>query len=57
MKQLKSCNTNLVFANDLAELRKGNMERLIISKDGYNNIKVDGAEGIYHLLDVLSKTT
>lgn len=57
MKQLKSCNTNLVFANDLSELRKGNMERLVVSRDGYNNIKIDGAEGIYSLLNVLSKTT
>ena len=57
MKQLKSCNTNLVFANDLAELRKGNMARLVVSQNKYNNIKVNGAEGIYRLLDILSKNT
>ena len=53
-KQLQSCNTNIVFANDLAELRKGNMSRLVVTPNGYNNIKVDGAEGIYHLLNIVA---
>lgn len=51
MKQINKCNTDLVFANDLAELRKGNMERLVVSKSGYTNINVNGAEGIFSLLD------
>ena len=51
MKQINACNTNFVFANDLAELRKGNMSRLVVVPSGYRNIKVDGAEGIFHLLD------
>ena len=52
MKQIRSCNTNIVFANDLANLRKGDMSRLVVTSKGYNDIKVDGAEGIYHLLDI-----
>jgi hypothetical protein len=41
-----------VFANDLAELRKGNASRLVISKKGYNGIKVDGASGIFNLVKI-----
>ena len=52
MKQIKKCNTDLVFANDLAELRKGNASRLVISKKGYNGIKVDGASGIFNLVKI-----
>lgn len=52
-KQLDRCKTNMVFANDLAELRKGNMARLVVTPNGYNNIKVDGAEGIFHLLNIV----
>ncbi len=52
IKQLHSCNTNIVFANDLAELRKGHMERLVVTPHGYHNIKVDGSEGIFHLLNI-----
>ena len=52
MKQIRSCNTDIVFANDLANLRKGDMSRLVVTPKGYNDIKVDGAEGIYHLLDI-----
>ena len=52
MKQLESCQTDLVFANDLAELRKGNMSRLVITSKGNTNIRVDGAEGIYTLIKI-----
>jgi phosphopantothenate-cysteine ligase len=55
MKQLDKCKTNIVFANDLAELRKGNIARLVVTPNGYNNIKVDGAEGIFHLVDIIAK--
>ena len=50
VKQIKKCNTNLVFANDLAELRKGDTTRLVVTPSGYNNIRVDGAEGIFNLI-------
>ena len=52
VKQIKKCNTNLCFANDLAELRKGDASRLVITANGYNNIKVDGAEGIFNLIKI-----
>ena len=52
MAQIKKCNTNLVFANDLAELRKGNASRLVIAPSGYHNIKVDGAYGIFNLIKI-----
>jgi phosphopantothenate-cysteine ligase len=52
VKQIKKCNTNLVFANDLAELRKGNSERLVVQKNGYDGIKVNGAYGIYNLVKI-----
>lgn len=52
VKQIKKCNTNLVFANDLAELRKGNETRLVVTKNGYDNIRVDGPYGIYHLVKI-----
>ena len=52
MKQIKKCNTNLVFANDLAELRKGNASRLVVTPSGYHDIKVDGAFGIYNLVKI-----
>ena len=52
MKQIKKCNTNLVFANDLAELRKGNASRLVVTPSGYHDIKVDGAFGIYNLIKI-----
>ena len=55
MKQINKCNTDLVFANDLAELRKGNASRLVISKKGYNGIKVDGAGGIYNLIRIATE--
>ena len=54
MKQLDRCKTDMVFANDLAELRKGNIARLVVTPNGYNNIKVDGAEGIFHLLNIVT---
>lgn len=53
MKQIEKCNTNLVFANDLAELRKGNAARLVVTPNGYDGITVDGAEGIYNLLNIV----
>ena len=52
MKQIKKCNTNLVFANDLAKLRTGNASRLVVAPSGYHNIKVDGAEGIFNLIKI-----
>jgi phosphopantothenate-cysteine ligase len=52
MHQLEKCNTDIVFANDLAELRKGNLARLVVTKQGYHNIKVDGANGIFHLVKI-----
>ena len=52
VKQIKKCNTNLVFANDLAELRKGNSARLVVQKNGYDGIKVNGAYGIYNLVKI-----
>ena len=52
MKQIKKCNTNLVFANDLAKLRSGDASRLVIAPSGYHNIKVDGAEGIFNLIKI-----
>ena len=54
IKQIAHCNTDLVFANDLAELRKGNAERLVISRKGYNNIKVDGAYGIFNIIRIVA---
>lgn len=57
MKQIKKCNTNLVFANDLAELRRGNAGRLVVTPDGYAGVKVDGAEGIFNLLHMTNMNT
>lgn len=54
IKQIEKCNTNLVFANDLAELRKGNAFRLVVSRSGYKNIKVDGAYGIFNLIHIMN---
>ena len=55
MKQIKRCNTNLVFANDLAKLREGNAARLVVTPSGYNNIKVDGAYGIFNLVKIATE--
>ena len=52
MKQLDKCKTDLVFANDLAELRKGNASRLVVSPKGYHGVKVDGAYGIFNLIKI-----
>lgn len=54
IKQIKKCKTNLVFANDLAQLRKGDAARLVVTPSGYHNIKVDGAEGIFNLLRTIN---
>lgn len=54
-KQLTKCNTNMCFANDLAELRKGNAARLVVTPNGYKNIKVDGAYGIFNLLKIATE--
>jgi phosphopantothenate-cysteine ligase len=51
-KQIKKCKTDLCFANDLAELRKGNTTRLVITPHGYNKIQVDGGEGIFNLIKI-----
>ena len=53
MQQIQKCNTDVVFANDLAELRKGDDSRLVITPDGYDNKKVYGALGIYMYLQYL----
>lgn len=50
VKQLNKCHTDLCFANDLAELRKGNYDRLVVTPDGYHGEKVAGAMGIFRLL-------
>lgn len=55
MKQIKRCNTNLVFANDLAKLREGQAARLVVTPSGYNNIKVDGAYGIFNLVKIATE--
>ncbi len=55
MKQLEKCNTDIVFANDLAELRRGHTERLVVTPQGYNGIKVDGAYGIYNLIKMVTE--
>lgn len=55
MKQIAKCHTNLVFANDLAELRKGNTSRLVVTQSGYNGIKVDGAYGIFNLVKIATE--
>lgn len=52
MKQIAKCQTNMCFANDLAELRKGNAARLVVTPSGYKDVKVDGAYGIYNLLKI-----
>ena len=52
MKQIAKCKTNMCFANDLAELRKGNAARLVVTPSGYKDVKVDGAYGIYNLLKI-----
>ena len=49
-KQIAKCKTDFCFANDLAELRKGNMMRLVVTPTGYHDIQVEGAVGIKNLL-------
>ena len=44
---------NLAFANDLANLRNGDSSRLVVTRGGYHDVKVDGAEGIYHLVHII----
>ena len=46
-------NIDLVFANDLAKLRKGITKRYVVNKGGYNGIQVDDAEGIYNLINIV----
>lgn len=53
--QIKKCNTDLVFANDLAKLRSGDPARLVVNRKGYCDVKVDGAEGIYNLLRIVTE--
>ena len=50
VKQINKCKTDLCFANDLAQLRKGNLSRMVINKDGFTNIRVDGATGIFEAI-------
>ena len=50
MKQIAKCNTDFCFANDLAQLRQGNYDRLVIKPDGYAGEKVTGAMGIFRFL-------
>ena len=51
-KQIAKCKTDFCFANDLAELRKGNMMRLVVTPTGYHDIQVEGAVGIKNLLKI-----
>jgi phosphopantothenate--cysteine ligase len=53
-KQIAKCDTNMCFANDLAKLRKGDDTRLVVTKSGYHNIKVEGAYGIFNLLKIVT---
>lgn len=53
---LEKNNIDLVFANDLAQLRRGNTSRLVVTKSGYNGIKVDDATGIYNLINIVFET-
>ena len=55
VKQINKCKTDLVFANDLANLRAGNSSRLVINSGGFCDVRVNGAEGIYHLIDIVTK--
>lgn len=54
IQQINKCDTDMCFANDLAELRKSNATRLVVTKNGYHNIKVDGAYGIFNLLKIVT---
>lgn len=54
-KQINKCNTNLCFANDLSELRHGNSARLVVNKDGFTDVRVNGADGIFNLLNIVVK--
>lgn len=54
MRIIDKSGVNLVFANDLARLRKGHTERLVVSATGYNNVRVKGAEGIFNLIKIIS---
>lgn len=55
-KQVKKCQTNLCFANDLADLRKGESTRYVVTASGYHDIRVEGADGIYNLLNIVTQT-
>lgn len=50
MKQIAKCNTDFCFANDLAQLRQGNYDRMVIKPNGYAGEKVTGALGIFRFL-------
>ena len=51
-KQVNKCNTNLCFANDLANLRRGDVTRLVVNKNGFTDVRVIGAEGIFNCIDI-----
>lgn len=51
-KQVNKCNTNLCFANDLAMLRRGDATRLVVNKNGFTDVRVIGAEGIFNCVDI-----
>ena len=55
VSQIKKCKTDMCFANDLAELRKGSAMRLVVTGNGYNDIKVDGAEGIFNIIKIATE--
>ena len=48
--QIEKCHTDLVFANDLAKLRRGEMTRLVVGPDGVCNIAQNGAEDIVRVV-------
>ena len=54
MRILDKSGVNMVFANDLAKLRKGKPERLVVTNRGVIGTAEGGADGIarvvlYHL--------
>lgn len=49
-KQIRRCNTDVVFANDLAELRKGNYQRIVVLPDGTSDIRVNSTYGIFDFI-------
>ena len=51
MRVIDKSGVNMVFANDLAELRKGNANRMVIVAGGPTGEVVDGAQGIVNTVE------